>query len=147
VLKATTQHSRNLATFVTIYKGTMYLLRRANSGKEREADSFVAGLLGGYMVFGRGSQSSVNQQIVIYVFARVALALAKLSVTKGWVPNPGDKTTNNGWPVFASLSWALVMYLFRWHPETIQPSLRNSMKYLYVPLSLTFSSKGDTNGG
>jgi hypothetical protein len=36
----------------------------------------------------------------------------------------------NGWPMFASLSWAMVMYIFRWHPESVQSSLRNSMSYM-----------------
>jgi hypothetical protein len=38
----------------------------------------------------------------------------------------------NAWPAFASLSWAAVMYIFRWHPETVQPSLRSSMSYMWV---------------
>ena len=98
--------------------------------------------MGGYYVFGRGIQSSVNQQIVIYVFARVVLALAKLAVQKrreggflgvGWEMR--EKVTGNAWPVFASLSWAGVMWVFRWYPETLQPSLRSSMKYMWVPFS------------
>lgn len=115
----------------------MYALAHLNNRKERSADSFIAGLLGGYVVFGRGTQSSVNQQIVIYVFARVALALAKLSVggLKGErgevVRGPvATRIADAGWPLFASVSWALVMWLFRWRPESIQPSLRSSMKYL-----------------
>jgi len=40
----------------------------------------------------------------------------------------------NGWPVFASLSWAMVMYIFRWHPEAVQSSLRSSMSYMWVSL-------------
>ncbi len=88
------------------------------------------------MVFGRGIQSSVNQQIVIYVFARAMLALAKLSVQRrseggvGMGRDLREKVQRNAWPVFASLSWAMVMWLFRWYPETIQPSLRSSMKYM-----------------
>ena len=38
----------------------------------------------------------------------------------------------NGWPVFASMSWAMVMYIFRWHPEVVQSSLRSSMSYMWV---------------
>ncbi|KAI9702066.1 MAG: hypothetical protein M1836_001410 [Candelina mexicana] len=140
IFKATRQHARNLATFATIYKTMMLLQRRlnpTNSGKEGRCDTFVAGLVGGYAVFGRGIQSSVNQQIVIYVFARVVLALAKLSVA--YIPSRTDsglpsgiqaRLSNNAWPVFASLSWAYVMYLFRWHPDMIQPSMRSSMKYM-----------------
>lgn len=155
VYKATRQHARNLATFAVVYKSCMLALRLLNPdattgrGKEGPYDTFFSGLVGGYVVFGRGkaAHSSVNQQIVIYVFARVVLALAKLSLespqmTAGkptptlWSqrldPATKDAVRRNAWPVFASLSWALVMYVFRWQPESIQPSLRSSMKYMYV---------------
>ncbi|KZF23814.1 peroxisomal membrane protein 4 [Xylona heveae TC161] len=166
VLKATRQHARNLAKFAAIYKFSLIVLRQLSlfndrttpGGKPDEAryDTFIAGLIGGYYVFGRGIQSSVNQQIVIYVFARVVLALAKLAVMKmpalsggmsrttsaggsaggaGSTANPldlGTAITKHSWPVFASLSWAFVMYIFRWHPDAVQPSLRSSMKYIYV---------------
>lgn len=119
----------------------MLFLRHASStGKEHSSHTFLAGLTGGYLVFGRGIQSSVNQQIVIYVFARVVLAMAKLSVQKRSEGGVGmgrelrERVRGNAWPVFASLSWAMVMWLFRWYPEAIQPSLRSSMKYMYVAL-------------
>jgi peroxisomal membrane protein 4 len=35
------------------------------------------------------------------------------------------------WPVFASASWGMVMYLFRYHAAELQPSLRGSMTYIY----------------
>ena len=86
-------------------------------------DSFAAGLLGGYIVFGQRSRSgkisSVNQQIVVYVFARVALALARLAVKPGYglaaVSEPGRsaKISHYAWPVFASVSWAMVMHLIK----------------------------------
>lgn len=105
-------------------------------------DTFLAGLLGGYFVFGRPSPSgrvpSVNQQIVIYVFARVALALARIAVTPGaGLPIVSREDTSArirgaAWPAFASLSWATVMYLFRWYPGDLQSSLRSSMDYIYV---------------
>ena len=129
----------------------MLVLRVVNPtkpGREGPYDAFFSGLLGGYMVFGRQRMTSVNQQIVIYVFARVVLALAKLSIepaglTRGtptptlpsqrFSPEVKSLIERNAWPVFASLSWAFVMYIFRWQPESIQPSLRSSMKYMYVP--------------
>ncbi|OCK83829.1 peroxisomal membrane protein 4 [Lepidopterella palustris CBS 459.81] len=148
VLKATRQHARNLGYFALIYKASMLFLRSTTpTGKERHYDSFLAGLIGGYVVFARDIHNSVSQQIVIYVFARVCLAVAKLLVQPrgqgkisdgggGWgiISNEHLRRTvmRNGWPVFASLSWAAVMYVFRWHPETVQPSLRNSMHYIYV---------------
>ncbi|CRK11127.1 hypothetical protein BN1723_009262, partial [Verticillium longisporum] len=111
-------------------------------GKEGPHDALLAGALGGYLVFGgRGARSgripSVNQQIVVYVFARVVLALARLAVKPSVglprVSEPGASASisHYAWPVFASGSWAMVMYLFRWHPEDLQSSLRSSMTYIY----------------
>ncbi|KAF5849669.1 hypothetical protein GGP41_005129 [Bipolaris sorokiniana] len=144
VYKATRQHARNLGLFALVYKTTMLLLRNTSpNGKERQYDSFFAGLLGGYTVFGRTIHNSVSQQIVIYVAARVCLALAKLAVQPREVGSGGGKhagvkgwelfgngemrraLVRNGWPAFASLSWAMVMYIFRWHPESVQSSLRS----------------------
>ena len=128
----------------------MLLLRTLSPSKrEHDYDTFISGLLGGYIVFGRGRQGSVNQQIVIYVFARVVLAIAKIAVLPGTqtgnlassmksksrfvlTPQVAERVRENAWPVFASMSWAAVMYVFRKHPETIQPSLRSSMRYIYV---------------
>ncbi|MDI1491433.1 MAG: hypothetical protein OHK93_002642 [Ramalina farinacea] len=147
IYRATRTHARNLATFAVLYKSTMLLLRRtAPHGKEEAWHTFIAGLTGGYFVFGKGIQSSVNQQIVIYVFARVVLACAKLAVAEGrgvvreMSRNAGGDSERidlirrtlkeNAWPVFAAGSWAAVMWLFRWYPETLQPSLRSSMQYM-----------------
>jgi hypothetical protein len=125
----------------------LFLRHTSPTGKERHYDAFLAGLLGGYTVFGRTIHNSVSQQIVIYVFARVCLALAKLAVQPRHVAGtPGGhggwelfgdgemrrSLVRNGWPAFASLSWAMVMYMFRWHPETVQSSLRSSMSYMWV---------------
>lgn len=100
-------------------------------------------MLGGYLVFGgrsgrTGKISSVNQQIVVYVFARVVLALARLAVKPGFglpvVSEPGNSAAISyySWPVFAATSWGLVMHLFRYHAAELQPSLRSSMTYLYL---------------
>lgn len=158
IFKATRQHASNLARFALLYKSGCLLLKNLNGGKEDSSHTFLAGLFGGYWVFGHGrsATSSVNQQIVIYVFARVVLALAKLAVQP-----PGDNSLVGGsyggrggkgvlglnaeqlkliqtysWPVFASVSWASVMWLFRYYPEMLQPSLRSSMTYMYVYLSI-----------
>lgn len=64
VIKATRQHARNLATFAFVYKSSMIVLRNLNmyeAGKEGRYDSFLAGLLGGYAVFGRNAGSVSNQ--------------------------------------------------------------------------------------
>ncbi|TLS28124.1 hypothetical protein PpBr36_00131 [Pyricularia pennisetigena] len=171
VFRATRTHARNLAKFVTIYKFTCFLLKHygPTPGKEGEFsvgldvlppgvpverpsltnqpagpyDTFVAGMLGGYLVFGgrssrTGKISSVNQQIVVYVFARVVLALARLAVKPGYglpvvsEPRNSAAISHYAWPVFAATSWGLVMHLFRYHAAELQPSLRSSMTYLYL---------------
>ncbi|CAI7578354.1 unnamed protein product [Penicillium pancosmium] len=141
VLNATRLHARNLATFAMIYKLSMIVLRNldtSGAAKEGRYDSFVAGLLGGYAVFGR-QRGSISQQIVIYVFARVMLAIGKLAIQPNMhplssliTPDARTKMTDNAWPVFASMTWASVMYIFRWYPDTLASSLRSSMVYMYV---------------
>lgn len=79
----------------------------------------------------------MSQQIVIYIFARVCLALARLAVKPGHgLPVVSSeplhsRLTHYAWPAFASISWGLVMVLFRTHPEDLQSSLRSSMTYIY----------------
>ena len=63
-MDATKQHSRNLGMFVGIYKGLLVLMRRMRvSGKEESGDAFLAGLVGGYIVFGK--DNNINQQVFI----------------------------------------------------------------------------------
>jgi len=154
IFKATRQHASNLARFAFLYKSSLLALKNISGGKEESVHTFLAGLFGGYWVFGRGkgANSSVNQQIVIYVFARVVLAAAKLAVQPpgdnslvgsaygghggkgflGLTESQREAVRRGAWPVFASVSWASVMWLFRWYPEMLQPSLRSSMTYMYV---------------
>ncbi|KAK9237567.1 Tim17/Tim22/Tim23/Pmp24 family-domain-containing protein [Lipomyces kononenkoae] len=131
VIKATREHARNLATFVFIYKSTLFVLKTTN-GKEQDIDTFIAGLLGGYFVFGRGGKSSVNQQIVLYVFSRVVLGLSKLTVKKKVIPSLHNDVGSKVWPAFAALCWGLVMYMFRTDPDVLQPSMKTSMDYIYL---------------
>ena len=137
VFRATRQHARNLASFAFLYKAILVLLRQnpqrqLHREKEPSYNTFLAGLISGYIIFGRGIQSSVNQQIVIYVFARVVLGLAKLCIqSKGIISShKRAKISENAWPAFAAINWGIVMWLFRWHPNTLQPSLKSSMIYM-----------------
>ncbi|KAI9004630.1 Tim17/Tim22/Tim23/Pmp24 family-domain-containing protein [Gaertneriomyces semiglobifer] len=123
IYKATYQHSRNLAFFVTIYK-TLMAVQRNVKGKEHNLDSFFAGIVGGYIVFGKNN--NVNNQIVLYLFSRILVGLAKLAVKNNIIPEP-----QNTFPVFAAVVWGIVMWLFRHNPETLQSSLQASMTYLY----------------
>jgi len=133
IFQASKQHGINLAKFVSLYKTFLLIQKKANGGKQKESDSFFAGLLGGYLVF--GERTAINEQIVLYVVSRVVAsfiprALSPHTATDGVVkPIPPD---SRYFTVFAALSWGAVMYLFNHRGETIQPGMFNSMKYLYL---------------
>ncbi|KII93644.1 hypothetical protein PLICRDRAFT_121886 [Plicaturopsis crispa FD-325 SS-3] len=136
IYRATKQHATNLAKFVSLYKIFLLIQRRINGGKERSADTFIAGLLGGYIVF--GNRTAVNEQIVLYVVSRVVASF----IPRAGSPYSTSPSTPAGagkplppdsryFTVFAALSWGAVMWLFKHRGETIQPGMFNSMKYLY----------------
>ncbi|KAJ3257188.1 Peroxisomal membrane protein 4 [Boothiomyces macroporosus] len=123
ILQLTYQHSKNLAFFVTIYK-SLLLIQRKIKGKEHNPDSFIAGLIGGYIIF--GSDNAVNQQIVLYLFSRISTGLARLAHMKGLVPAP-----DYSFSAFAAVTWGVVMWLFRHNRDSLQGGLQASMQYLY----------------
>ncbi|KAI8971042.1 peroxisomal membrane protein 4 [Pilobolus umbonatus] len=124
IFRATKQHAQNLGTFATIYKTLMIVFKKMNGGKEADFHPFLAGVVGGYYVF--GENNNINQQIVLYLFSRVVLALVKVPVKRQVIDAP-----QHTYPVFAAVVWGLVMWLFRHEAETVQPSLRASMQYIY----------------
>jgi len=140
IFSLTKQHALSLASFVSLYKTLLLLQKRLNGGKERKADTFFAGLIGGYIIF--GDRTAINEQIVLYVCSRVlasfipragtsSVASSTASSTGGDVhikPVPPDARL---FSFFAALSWGAVMWLFKHRGETIQPGMFSSMRYLY----------------
>ncbi|KIY69662.1 peroxisomal membrane protein 4 [Cylindrobasidium torrendii FP15055 ss-10] len=132
IYRATKQHSFNLAKFVTIYKTLMLLQRKANGNKERSADTFIAGLIGGYVVF--GERTAVNEQIVLYVVSRVVSSFIPRAHSPTAAPGAPSKPLppdSRHFSLFAALSWAAVMWLYANRGWTIQPGMFHSMTYLY----------------
>ncbi|KAJ7071530.1 Tim17/Tim22/Tim23/Pmp24 family-domain-containing protein [Mycena amicta] len=135
IFRATKQHAFNLAKFVTLYKTFMLIQQKANGGKPRSADTFLAGLLGGYIVF--GERTAVNEQIVLYVVSRVVATIIPRSGSPYSSTPPAPGTVKPVPPdpryftVFAALAWGAVMWLFEHKGEAIQPGMFNSMVYLY----------------
>ncbi|KAJ2162317.1 hypothetical protein GGF46_000808 [Coemansia sp. RSA 552] len=125
ILKATKAHARGLAFFVTTYKSLMILQRRLSaSGKNSDLHAFVAGFAGGYLVF--GEKTSVNQQIILYLFSRIAMGLVNTAMKATSFEAP-----SNSFALFAAICWGTVMVLFRRDKSVLQDSLQNSMTYLY----------------
>ncbi|KAF5356282.1 hypothetical protein D9756_004228 [Leucocoprinus leucothites] len=138
IFKATRQHAFNLAKFVTLYKAFLLVQKKANSGKPRSSDTFIAGLLGGYLVFGK--RNAVNEQIVLYVVSRVVASFIPRA-SSPYNTSPQSSLAGSAvkpvppdsryFSLFAALAWGSVMWLFQNKGENIQPGMFNSMKYLY----------------
>ncbi|XP_077581966.1 peroxisomal membrane protein 4 [Stigmatopora nigra] len=124
ILKATYTHSRNLACFVLTYKGLQALLAKLQ-GRRLQSHSFLAACVGGCLVF--GDNNNINSQINMYLLSRILFAFSRLAVEKGLCPQP----RRDPFPLLATLVWGAVLWLFEYHPHTLQPSLRSSMSYLY----------------
>lgn len=54
-------HATNLMKYVALYKTLLLIQKKANGGKERRFDTFFAGLVGGYVVF--GERNAINEQV------------------------------------------------------------------------------------
>jgi len=70
LIKQMLSHGRNLGLFALIYKFICSVLRKV--GITGGIESWIAGFVGGFYAFGdsRGISGSVNNQIVLYLFAR-----------------------------------------------------------------------------
>ncbi|KAI0343934.1 peroxisomal membrane protein 4 [Trametopsis cervina] len=135
IFRATKTHALNLAKFVSLYKTMLLLQKKANGGKERSLDTFIAGLIGGYVVF--GERSAINEQIVLYVCSRVVASFIprapspyNMSSTASSAVKPVPPNARH-FSIFAAVCWGAVMWLFQERGETIQPGMFNSMVYLY----------------
>ncbi|XP_003384961.2 PREDICTED: peroxisomal membrane protein 4-like [Amphimedon queenslandica] len=124
ILTATAQHAKNLAFFALVYKSISLLLNKLR-GSTHPVHNFIGGLMGGYLVF--GTNNKVNMQINLYLLSRVTIGLARLAVKKQLIPEPQFNT----FPLFAAIVWGLALTLFEYHTDVLQPSLQNSMTYLY----------------
>jgi len=72
----------------------------------------------------------VNSQIVMYLTSRVLMGLFKVASLKGY-PIAKDYDFATVYPVWASITWGLVMWLFEYYPKELQASLTDSMEFLY----------------
>ncbi|KWU43039.1 peroxisomal protein [Rhodotorula sp. JG-1b] len=154
VYRATKQHSLNLARFVAIYKTALLVQKSLAGGKQRKFDTFFAGLVGGWAVF--GERNAVNEQIVLYVVSRVitsflpratppvpssassASAPAAVSAPDGFPRPPGYPYPKSRAPhpkvfeLYSALAWGMVMYLFRENRDRLHGGMVSSMQYLYL---------------
>ena len=89
----------------------------------------LASVVGANFVW--ANYNSVNYQIVLYLFSRITVGLVRLLAEKNWWP---FRLANfdSTYPRFAVFVWAVVMYLFEYHPGVLQGSLHASMVDIYT---------------
>ncbi|TFK48623.1 peroxisomal membrane protein 4 [Heliocybe sulcata] len=137
ILRDTWQHASNLAKIAVIYKTALLVFRKMNGGKQRSVDSFIAGLLGGYAVF--GERNGINEQVILYGAGRAVATLlpraksvlssrtmqTSPSATRPLPPDPFY------FSVLATFVWGYIMWSFENRPHTIQPGMFSSSVYIY----------------
>ncbi len=127
------EHGKNLGLFVFSYKAGYKLLNRLV--KPSSVNHFLSGLIFGTLIFGK--KTGVNHQIVLYLFSRVAVALGALLYKNLESLKIGENGKINfiekgyGYYLLAAVCWGIVMWLFEKDKATLQPSLKNSMDFLY----------------
>lgn len=97
---------------------------------EQPYHAFLAGAVGGYIVWGR--YSGVNYQLILYLASRILVGCIKLASEKGIPPFSWKRLTfTKTYPWAAAGIWGTVMMLFEEYPEVLHPSLRRSMDEIY----------------
>ncbi|EFA83827.1 transmembrane protein [Heterostelium album PN500] len=131
VVKQMFFHGRNLGMFVGIYKLICCVFRKF--GIKGGVESLIAGFVGGYYAFGesKGTSGSVNNQIVLYLFARALIGFIQSGVKRKIIPESLSTTTPTGFRIFAGVTLALILYLTEYEPDTLNSSFMGTMTYLY----------------
>lgn len=131
ILKQMLFHGRNLGMFVGIYKSLCCVMR--SMGLDNGLESLIAGFVGGSFAFGDNSGvcGSVNNQIVLYLFARSVQGLIQSAVNRAVIPSSMSITAPKGFRVFAGITLALALYLTEHEPETLGSGFMSTMNFLY----------------
>ena len=124
ILRMTYLHAKPLGLFVFSYK-VLRAIIASIFGISKPYRAFISAFIVGYVVF--NEHNSVNEQIILYLLARITVGFARYAVKRSWLP----KVKQPVFPWFAAFVWGVVMWLFECHRETLQPSLTRSMVYLY----------------
>lgn len=64
ILTATRQHATRLCLYVALYKALIIGQRKLNAGKPDSLDALIAGMIGGWIMF--GELTPVNEQVRLY---------------------------------------------------------------------------------
>jgi len=124
IIRMTYIHAKTLGLFVFVYK----ILRISVSSifhLSRPWAAFICAFISGYWIF--HEKNSVNEQLILYLLSRIILGLVRYAQKRRWF----SQIQRPVFPWVAAFVWGIVLWLFECHQETLQPSLRHSMTYLY----------------
>lgn len=122
IFENTLQHGIRLASFVTLYKSVVLLLKRI-FGHTANWHHFVAGGICGYIIFRQ--KNPINQQLVLYLLSRDLVGVSQSLQNRGVFPKWAF------FPILGVICWSTVMFMFEFDPKAMQASLVHSMKFLY----------------
>jgi peroxisomal membrane protein 4 len=125
ILKLALIHGSKLALYIFLYKSTLLLLRlTSNRNQNRKLDYFIAGGICGYSVY-KNKKDPLDLQMILYLLPRdITGGILNLQL-RGLIPK------FDFFPIIATISWGLVMYLYKIDPQCLQSSLTKSMDFLY----------------
>lgn len=123
VIKMTAEHAFRLGLYVGLYKFIVLLLQKITKS-DRKLFYFISGFFSGFVIY-RNGESSINQQIIMYLVSRNLIGVSKNLQDKGVFPKI------KFFSILACVSWGLVMLLYEDNKETLQKSLASSMDFLY----------------
>ncbi|KAH9577667.1 hypothetical protein LSM04_004690 [Trypanosoma melophagium] len=124
VLTATRRHAVALGASgltVSLLRG---LLARLNGGRPQMWHAALAGFVVGCLFW--GEQTPVAVQMALYILSRILSAAVIILAEKYNI-----KLTPTAFRLCSGVLWMIVMPMFFYHGEALQPSMRSSMKYIY----------------
>jgi len=132
VMKHMFHHGRNLGTFILLYK-TMCFLCRRYLNMTNGIESVLCGFIGGSIAFGdsSGISGSVNNQIILYLFARALEGMITWGSDAKIIPEVLDVRTPNGFRIFAGLTSALTIFLTEYKSGVLKSAFYRTMHHLY----------------
>lgn len=124
ILKLTLEHATRTSVFVLVYKTICTILKR-QLGYKAPWQSFIAGTLGAIAITIDG-ETAINQQVTFYILSRMVFGMIKLGQNRGIIPQ------FEAGKYISIIGWGSVMSLFERNKPCLQPSLQQSMTFLYT---------------
>lgn len=126
ILHVTLEHALGLGLSGVILAVVRALLSYLNCGRTALWHHTVGGFLVGSLVWGN-SHSAVHLQMMMYMLSRMVCAIYHLVAERVHFTAP-----SYAYRVYAGLLWACTITMLMYRPSAIQPSMRQSLEYIFL---------------